>query len=214
MTLVETMVSLTILLLIMGGLLATMIQSRRLTEGSIRRNMATNIATSFVEQIKGMDISSLVLNPIPTKDNDLSTGTDALNVSSGTPPSLSSLTPGITPANTATTTYADNLKDFPLYTNDTLSSGVASTWTTPASSAIWPGATTAGPATPYVNDLHLNIWVWVSDMNASNTNTAVAANTAFSVTVIYTWRVADGGRIRYFMDEVHCIISNVTAYGA
>ena len=108
MTLVEVMVSMTILLLIMAGLIATMIQSRRMTEGSIRQNMAVNIVTSYLEQMKGMANTSLTISPIPTQDDEATS--DTLTPSTGTPPSLSSFTPGgTTPAG-----CVDNLKDFPM----------------------------------------------------------------------------------------------------
>jgi type II secretory pathway pseudopilin PulG len=196
MTLVEVMVSMTILLLIMAGLIATMIQSRRMTEGSIRQNMAVNIVTSFLEQMKGMANTSLTLSPIPTQDDEATS--DPLTPSTGTPPALNSFTPGTTPSG-----CVDNLKDFPMYTSG--SNGAASTW-----GVIWPGATSPG-TTPYTNDLHLNIWVWVTDMSSGSSG-AVTQGTAYSVTMIYTWRVNDGGRVRFFSDEVHTIISSVSAF--
>lgn len=228
MTLVEVMVSLTILIMIMSGLIATMIQSRRMTEGSIRRNMTVNIVNGFLEQMKGMTNGNaitgatnpdafLLANPILTQDND--TTSDPIYPSSGTPPKINTLTPGVTPANTAGTVYVDNLKDFPMYgansSGSNLNTGAATTW-----NAVWPGATTfptASASIPssnaYVNDLHLNIWFWVSDMSA-NSNGAVAPTGAYAVTVIYTWQVNDGGRVRYFDDEVHMIISSVGTYNS
>lgn len=195
MTLVEVMVSLTILMLIFAGLLSTIIQSRRLTEGSIRRSLATQIATSYLEQIKAMPVTSIVQNPLQTQDDQVTN--DYLNVSTGSIPSLKSFNAGTTPSG-----VADNLKDFPMYSAG--SSGAPSTW-----ASIWPGASTAPSTTPYVNDLHLNIWVWVSDMSSYG---VVATGTAYSVTMIYTWRVNDGGRVRYYDDETHAIVSSVSAF--
>ena len=195
MTLAEVMISLSILLMIFAGLLATIIQSRRLTEGSVRRSLATQICAGYLEQIKAMSTSSLLQNPVQTQDNQSTN--DYIYPSTGTPPSITSFNPGSTPSG-----CVDNLKDFPMYTGS--SSGTSSSW-----ASIWPGATSTPATTPYTNDLHLNIWLWVTDMSTSGVTNS---GTAYAVTMIYTWRVNDGGRVKYFDDQIHAIVSSVSAF--
>jgi len=213
---VETMFALAILTMLLGGLVSTMIQSRRLTEGSIDRMLASVIAQSYMEQIKAMQISimanqtsagaaqltasfSLPTQASQTVSDPLSTTPSTVSI-----PALSALTAGTTP-----TGVIDNLKDFNPNANGVgTSNGVASTW-----ALTWPNATSAGwssatAATPYANDLHMNIWVWITDPNTGGT----LANTAYGITMIYTWQVNDGFRIHYFADELHAIRSIVPSF--
>lgn len=216
MTLVETMFALTILTMLLAGLVSTMIQSRRLTEGSINRTLATVIAQSYMEQLKTMLLQSMAdINitgsaqltasfALPTVV-PISGGTqaDTLYTTPSTVaiPALSTITPGTTP-----TGVIDNLKDFSPNQNGVGTSGsAATTWL-----ALFPNSTSAGRAaatslTPAVNDLHLNIWVWVTDPNAGT----VLANTVYGITMIFTWQFSDGGRTRYMMDEIHSMRSVV-----
>ena len=232
MTLVEIGLAMAILAMVLGGVLAALIQSRRLTEGSVSQNSAMTIVQGYVEQIKNMDLKDVVnsgTDPasggvasltssffIPTRYKDPPTsgsddGLDSLQTSTGLPPSLSQLTPGVTPAvNPATGTgvIKDNLKDFSDLSG---ASGSATTWAN-----AWPGRqndpdstqVTAPTLTPYPGDLHLNMWVWVQDLTGSTPNAALV----YGITVIYTWQYRDGSRIRYIMGTVRTIRSAVPTF--
>ena len=205
-TLVEVMFAMCILAMLLSGLVATVVQSRRMTEGSIRRNLATTIAQSYMEQIKRMPISIManqsngvaVLGSsyaLPIVSND--TGSDTtLMTTTGTPPTLSSLTPGTTPVG-----EVDNLQDFnPASVSG--GNGAATTW-----SAVWPHAQSApGATTPYQNDFQENFFVWITDIS-TNTGQSV-----YSITMYYSWRVPDGSRVRYYSDQLHAVRSSVASY--
>lgn len=60
MTLLEVMFAVGILTVAFGGILASFMQSRRLTEGSVYQNAALTIVQGYVEQIKNMDINQMV----------------------------------------------------------------------------------------------------------------------------------------------------------
>ncbi|BET68357.1 hypothetical protein ASA1KI_32750 [Opitutales bacterium ASA1] len=66
MSLIEVMSGMAILTLVAVGILASLLQSRRLTEGSIAQNTAVTIAQGYLEQLKSMEFAQLDLNPLPT----------------------------------------------------------------------------------------------------------------------------------------------------
>jgi hypothetical protein len=225
MNLVQISITLSILALALGVVLMVLVQSRRQTEWSVAQNSALTIVQGYMEQMKNMalrDIVNATMDPasdgmphlgtsftIPTRfkepprDGSADVGKDPLQTSTGTPPSLSTLTPGVTPSG-----VVDNLKDFP---DNSGPQGTAATWAT-----IWPGRqndpdltkVTAPTGTPYPGDLHLNMWVWVQDLSGTTAN----ATQVYGITVIYTWQYVDGKRIRYVMGTVRSIRSAVPSF--
>lgn len=69
MSLLEVMAGIAVLAAVSVGILGTLIQTRRLTEGSIRQNTAVTIAQSYLEQLKSMEYDELSENPVPTVIN-------------------------------------------------------------------------------------------------------------------------------------------------
>lgn len=228
MTLIEILIALSILAMTMAGVYATLMQSRRMTEGSVIADTALTIVQGYVEQMKNMELSQMVGgvdvfgNPklasgsfvMPTLLNQ--TAPDPITVSSGTPPAISSLTPGVTP-----TGVQDNLKSYSVAAGATATnldgSGSVSTTVPVAWTTVWPGAlnyanaesdgvpnsTTAGKT-----DLHMNLWVWVSDLSG----TTAQATQVFGVTIIYTWQYTNGGQTQYNIGTVRSIRSNVPTF--
>jgi len=223
MTLIEVAIALSILALTLGGVLAALVQSRRLTEGSVAQNSALTIVQGYVEQMKNMELMQIVnatSDPasggvanlsgsfsIPTRYKEPPTsgsdnGQDPLQTTTGTPPALSTLTPGVTP-----TGVVDNLKDFP---DNSGTQGATLAWST-----LWPHAqnyptpsSLVLTSTAYPGDLHLNMWVWVQDLSGTSANAA----TVYGITVIYTYQVLDGARTRYVMGEIRTVRSAVPTY--
>jgi prepilin-type N-terminal cleavage/methylation domain-containing protein len=223
LTLIEVVIALSILALSLGGILAALMQSRRLTEGSVIQNSAMTVMQGYVEQIKNMELKDVVhadKDPaaggvpvlgasfaIPTRFKEPPTsgtddGLDYLWTTPGSPPALSTLTLGVTPAG-----VVDNLKDFPDVSGST---GTALAWST-----LWPGARnvpTPDPnvktSTAYPTDLHLNIWVWVQDLTGTTANAAQV----YGITTIYTWQFQDGNKTRYIMGTVRSIRSAVPTF--
>ena len=110
----------------------------------------------------------------------------------------------------------DNLKGFDMAKDLTAVDMMTSTdslsyaTTTQATwQSVWPGAsdyTTAVPAsTTGKNHLHMNVWVWIKDESVA----AHRSSKIYSITLIYTWAYADGGRIRYVTDTVRSLRSAV-----
>lgn len=223
LTLIEIVIALSILALSLGGILAALIQSRRLTEGSVIQNSAMTVVQGYVEQIKNMelkDVVNAIKDPaaggvpvlgasfkIPTRFKEppasgTDDGADPLWTTPGAPPDLATLTPGVTPSG-----VVDNLKDFPDVSGST---AAALAWAT-----LWPDAHTyptidpnVRTSTPYPTDLHLNIWVWVQDLTATTPN----ATLVYGITLIYTWQYQDGNKTKYIMGTVRTIRSAVPTF--
>jgi type II secretory pathway pseudopilin PulG len=223
LTLVEVVIALLILALALGGVLAALVQSRRLTEGSVSQNSALTVVQRYVEQMKNMELKKIVnsaTDPASGGTPNLGSsftintrykeppssgaddGLDPLQTSTGTPPDLSTLTPGVTPSG-----VVDNLKDFP---DNSGTQGAATAWST-----IWPGArnyptpsSLVQTSTAYPGDLHLNMWVWVKDLSGTTSNAAEV----YGITVIYTWQYKDGAKVRYLMGTVRSIRSAVPSF--
>lgn len=225
MTLVEVLIAAGVLTLTLGGLLATFLQSRRLTEGSVYQNAALTIVQGYIEQMKNMDIGEMVGGYDASGNPQLNTASFALPVyysnavldqiqtSTGTPPSITAINNGITPAGGA---VVDNLKSFDMAkdmssadmtTADNLTYATTAqvTWQT-----VWPGARNYPASTVRTgkNDLHLNLWVWIKDESVA----AQRSSKIYSVTVIYTWAYNDGGRVRYVSDVIRTLRSAVITH--
>jgi len=222
MTLVEVMFAVSVLAIALGGLLATFMQSRRLTEGSVYQNAALTIVQGYIEQMKNMDIGQMVGGYDASGNPQLNTGSfsipvyytdatlDALQTSTGTPPAITAVNNGVTPAGGA---VVDNLKTFDMAkdldatdmsSTDDLSYATTAqvTW-----QSVWPGAQNYPASTLRTgkDDLHLNVWVWIKDESVA----AQRSSKIYSITVIYTWAYTDGGRVRYVSDIVRTLRSAV-----
>lgn len=185
MSLLEVMIASFVVCLITLGIVATIIGSRTLTEGSVAQGMAQTIANGYMEQMRGMSLSDLVTTDssgnlvttsyeIPTQ-SDANTS-DPLYTSTGSPPSIKIITPGTTPSG-----VVDNLKSF-----------VVNKSVTPAQvswSSVWPNAQNYPSTTVGRTDLKMDIWIWITDL--SNTGSGVAK--AYGITMIYTWQFSTNG---------------------
>ena len=215
MTLVEVVTALGVMSIMMAGILAALMQSRRLASSSIAQNCAITIVQGYIEQLKNMPLQEFVNadaadvqdNPHLTTSFLLPTMKDQSNteVQLSTTPStvslstLTSATPGVTPAN-----VVDNLQTFAM---DSQTAVGASTW-----AVAWPGANTT--LTPYPSDppgktdLRMNFWVQITDL----TPTASSKCKAYGMVIVYTWQYLDGGRVKYSMDTVRSIRSAVQTF--
>lgn len=189
MTLLEVLVSMTVLLMLTVGIFGGLIQSRRITEGSVYQNSALTIVQGYLEQIKNMEFSSLpyrlsngtlvagggsTTDEIPTL-SDQST-TDPLRISSGSPLTPSSIVPGAA----APDGVVDNVKSIDI--NQT-SSNTA-------------------------DNLQLRLWVWIQDVS----NTSIDATQVRAITLIYQFRIGDGSRGRWVVGSVRNIRSSVPTF--
>jgi len=218
------MVALTVATMVFAGVIAGLIQSRRLTESSIAQNIALTAVESYIEQMKNLPVtgpstgaaspvylvnldatntpilSSSYAIPTVTVDTTGASSPDWLWTSTGTPPDITTLTPGVTPSGSG---IVDNLKDVPADPN---SPGPALNWqTVGAVKGVWPGAQNYPTTTPYRNNVHINLWVWVNDLTPNYTT---ISGKAFGITVIYTWSNWDGFGTQYHMGSIRTVVQN------
>ncbi len=143
------MISASVMVIILGGVLASLIQSRRLTEGSIYQNSTVTIMQGYIEQIKNMEFSQVNVSPATTPTTPVTLATvqdqstpDALTLSTGSPPSTMPAI-GTTPTGAVNNTKIFDINNTPANAND---------------------------------NLNLNVWVWVQDLTgvAANVSNAKA----------------------------------------
>lgn len=180
-TLVEVLIAAIVMAMVCGGILATIIQSRRLTEGSIVQNSINTVMQGYIEQTKSMEYSDLApsLSAAPSTPVTIptvldSTTPDPLTLSWGTPPS-SMPAIGTTP-----TGAVDNIKSIAI----------------------------KNPAVNPNDTITLTIWVWVQDLTDLTRNVGGAK----AVTMIYTYKFQDGGRVRYIRNSLRTIRSVVPSF--
>lgn len=181
-TLIEILIASLVMTIMFGGLLAMMIQSRRLTDGSVVQNSAVTILQGYIEQMKNMDYASLAVSPASAPGTAITVPTvldestpDPLTVSWGTPPST---IPAIGASNPLGA--VDNNKTIAM----------------------------KNPAVTPADTLNLNIWLWVQDL----TGTATDVTNSKAVTMIYTYQFRDGGRIRSYRGSIRTIRSIVPSF--
>lgn len=213
-TLVEISVSMTLFALIIIGVIGVLIQSRRLTEGSIYQNSATTIVQGYVEQMKNMELSDL---PYYTSAGTLVAGTGS-SADANLPYYTytgSTLVAGPQAGCTASNdvpTRLDEVVHDPLF----ISSG-----TPPNVATITPGNNAPSGVIDNVkyidinqtpdnaaDDLQIRLWVWVQDLSSGSPSTTAVR----SIIIIYQWRVKDGARFRYWIGTVRTIRSDVPTF--
>lgn len=158
-TLVEVLISSLVLTITCGGILAMIVQSRRLTEGSIVQNSVVTVMQGYIEQVKSMEYSllapSLPSAPAthPTIPTVLDQSTpDPLTLSWGTPPtSLPAI--GSTPTGAISNTKVIAIKNPAVNPNDSIT---------------------------------LTVWVWVQDLTDIPAN--VGGSKAVTLIYTYQFR--------------------------
>lgn len=201
LTLVEIMVAIGVLAMLAGGMLATLIQSRNFTEGSLYQNTANSIMQGYIEQIKNMEFTDL---PYTTPAGVVVPGPVA-----GQPATL--LTRGVARV-TGVGGAMENIID-PLT--------ISTATTIPNQSNLLLSSTPVGIIdnvktfdinnTPdnEADDLRLRIWIWIQDIS----NPATDATQVRGVTILYSWRPNnDTSTARAFVGTVRTIRSAVPTF--
>ncbi len=195
------MVAIGVLAMLAGGMLATLIQSRNFTEGSLYQNTANSIMQGYIEQIKNMEFTDL---PYTTPAGVVVPGPVA-----GQPATL--LTRGVARV-TGVGGAMENIID-PLT--------ISTATTIPNQSNLLLSSTPVGIIdnvktfdinnTPdnEADDLRLRIWIWIQDIS----NPATDATQVRGVTILYSWRPNnDTSTARAFVGTVRTIRSAVPTF--
>lgn len=231
-----------VMTIICAGVIAGLIQSRKLTEGSIAQGSALAAAESYMEQMRGMSLAILIndtsgvldsaQNPKPNNGNGTALGTtsyqilteldnvttDSLWTSTGTPPDIGA--PGFNPSNGSPAGAIDNLKDIPsnpLNLGNTLSWSAPTTIGTTTFPAVWPNAHnyTDGNGTAFTAPSQFNIHVnfWVWVQDISvGTGLPADQHNAYAITLIYSWKFWNGIYYQTFTGSLRTIRSVVPTW--
>lgn len=186
LTLVEVMVSITLMATVMLGFISAFLQSRKTSEASVLQSACTSLVYGLIEQMKGLDYTTLV----PSYD------TDTYAPAGKTPPYMrlrvhQDLTLWLMVTHTRTTD-ADPTPKAPLVcpapTATAASVGAIDNYT-----GSIPLSTVTGTAS---QELSLNLWVWIDEIP----DTTKDVSDVKRVTVVYTYSFLDGSMTRTVRD--------------
>jgi prepilin-type N-terminal cleavage/methylation domain-containing protein len=186
MTLVEVVIALTLLATVMIGFINAFLQSRRFTESSVLHSACTSLVFGLVEQMKGLDYTTLlpsyevdtdapddIENSPPyirlRVNQDLTVWLRVVHTTAGSTPRA----PTTTPSPTATAASLGAIDNF-----------IGSI----------PLSTVTGTAS---QDLSLNIWVWIDEIP----DTSHDVSEVKKVTIVYTYSFLDGSSTRTVRDR-------------
>jgi prepilin-type N-terminal cleavage/methylation domain-containing protein len=181
LTLVEVMVSLTLLATIMLGFISAFLQSRRITESSVLHAAASSLFYGVVEQIKGLSYTELL--PSTAVDNDA-----PIDVRNLPPYMRIRINQDVTKWLRVVYTPAPGAPKAPTTTP-------APTVTAASIGAIdnnlgnLPLSTVTGTTS---QDLSLNLWIWIDEIPKASDDVSDCKK----ITIVYTYSYMDGGYAR------------------
>lgn len=182
LTLVETMVSLTLMATVMLGFIGTFIQSRRVTESSILHAAATSMVYGMLEQIKQMDYATLLpsYEVDPYAPSTLAPPYVRVRINQSTVKWLRTVhTQAPNAPKAPTTTPGPTVAASALGATDNFIGSI-------------PLSTVTGTTSQQIN---LNLWVWVDEIPSGD------ASEVKKVTVVYTYSYMDGSTERFVRDR-------------
>lgn len=190
LTLVEVMVSLTIMATVMAGFLGTFVQSRRVTEASVLHAAASSMIYGIIEQIKGLEYTEMLPSEVddyhpdnPSErlgeapfvrvriNQDRTTWLRVVYTKQSDSPNTPR-GPTTTPAATATAESVGAIDNF---------------------LGEIPLSTVTGTTAQH---LSLNLWVWIDELAPTGDVSEVK-----KITVVYTYSYMDGNTERIIRDR-------------
>ncbi len=182
LTLVEVMVSLTLMAGVMLGFIGTFIQSRRVTESSVLHAAATSMIYGIVEQIKQLDYTTQLPNyeadPFAPSTQSPPYFRVRLNQSTVIWLQVVHTLAGSTPQG-PTTTPDPSVTAASIGAIDNFTGSI-------------PLSTVTGTASQQIN---MNIWVWIDDIPDGD------ATEVKKITLVYTYSYLDGRTERVIRDR-------------
>ncbi len=179
LTLVEVMVSITLMATVMVGFIGSFIQSRRVTESSVLHAAGTSLIYGIIEQIKQLDYATLLPNY----------EVDPFAPVATTPPYLrvrlnQSTVAWIKVVHTAAPGAARAPTSTPAASATAASVGAVQNYL-----GSIPLSTVTGSASQEIN---MDVWVWIDEIP----NVADDVSEVKKVTVVYTYSYLDGAVTR------------------
>lgn len=189
MTLVETMLSMTLLAMTLLGFLGSFVQSRRVTESSVLHAAASGVVYGIIEQMKGIDYTTqLPSATIDAADADVPVG--AVEPYYNVRVRINQdKTVWLRPIYTA----ADGTPQAPTTTPD-VSATAASVGAINNYIGSIPLSTVTGTTS---QNISLNLWLWIDEIPDTDRDVAQVKK----ITLVYTYSYLDGGRTRTVRDR-------------
>lgn len=197
LSLVEVVFATGILTMVCLGVLQAMLQSRRMTEGSVRQASVASLVQGYMEQIKALRYAADASNDLPSSPAT-SPGTSAANWENYTSGEF-----GIVPILEAKNALQEKTYIY-------LASGTAPT--TSDTSSLPTNVSKHSERVDIDNlssdrdDTVLDMWVWINDLTDT---TRPNVQKCKQIVIVYQYSVRDGGRVRYFTDSTRAIRSIV-----
>ena len=197
MTIIEVAIATTILAMVVAGVLQTMLQSRRMTEGSVRQASVASLVQGYLEQIKSTPFdtdpasNSLVSSPTATP------GTGTLTDWQGTvgPPATPNYTVFVYDANQTKIPICLAVGNAPM--------SIPAINSLPTDASMHTEQVDIDNVNSTTDNSTLSMWVWVNDLTGTNIVNCK------SIVVVYQWTVKDGGNIHYYSDMMRMVRSVV-----
>jgi len=183
MTLIEVMIAGVILTMVMLGVLQGTLQSRRMTEGSIRQATVASLVQGYLEQIKGFKYETLTVSPSATPGTGLVSDWDPSNIVLLKDSTQSNIT--ICLAVGTAPTSLPNIS------------------TLPTDASLHTENVDIDNNNSNNDDTVLNMWVWVNSLTGGNVADCK------SIVIVYQWKVRDGGRVHVYSDMMRTIRSSI-----
>lgn len=190
LTLTEVMVSMTIMASVMLGFLGTFVQSRRITEASVLHAAASSMIYGIIEQIKGLEYTTLL--PSETDDFHPDNPTQRLGEAPFVRVRLNQdRTVWLRVVHTKVTDSPNTPKG-PTGT-PTAAATAASLGAIDNYLGAIPLSTVTGTTS---QNLALNLWVWIDELAPTGDVSEVK-----KITIVYTYSYMDGNRERIVRDR-------------
>ena len=196
MTIIEVAVASTILAMVLGGVLQAMLQSRRMTEGSVRQASISSLVQGYLEQIKNTPYSTDVTNALISSPTAVP-GTGTLIDWRG------SLGPPVIPNYTvAVYDSSQTLIRLCLAVGNAPSS-LPAIGSLPTDASMHTEQVDIDNINSNTDNSTLNMWVWVNDLTGAHVVNCK------SIVIVYQWTAKDGGQIHYYSDMMRMVRSVV-----
>lgn len=191
LTLVEVMVSLTLLAAVMAGFIGTFVQSRRVTEASVLHAAASSLVYGIIEQIKGLEYTKR----LPSTVDDFHPTDPTLRL--GTAPFVrvrlnQDRTAWLRVVYTSATDDTPNTPKGPA-TTPAPAVSAASLGAIDNFLGALPLSTVTGTMS---QQLALNLWLWIDELAPTGDLTDVK-----KITLVYTYSYMDGSKERIIRDR-------------
>lgn len=197
LSLVEVMFATGILTMICLGVLQAMLQSRRMTEGSVRQASVASLVQGYMEQIKALKYAADAQNDLPSSPA-ASPGSTAADWNAYTSGEF-----GVVPVLEAKNALQEKTYIYLAYGPAPTTSNTSSL---PTDVSKHSERVDIDNMSSDRDDTVLDMWVWVNDLvDTSRPNVQKCKK----IVIVYQYTVRDGGRVRYFTDSMRSIRSIV-----